>query len=150
MAGNLFHRFLVLIVHLVHTLCLLILGNACQLTFLCRDIPDIDTIIGLIRDHLGYDILRTLDGIRHSGHRPGSILILMNIFRRFFLDGRGRLLRQNKLRQAVQPLLLRHAGSCLTLRAVRPVKILHYHHGFRRYDLRLQLLGQFPLFLYTL
>ncbi len=149
MAGNLFHRFLVLIVHLVHALCLLILGNACQLTFLCRDIPDIDTIIRLIRDHLGDDILSALNGISHGSHRPGSILILVHIFGRFLLDRRRRLLRQNELRQSIQPLLFGHAGSGLTLRTVRPVKILHHHHGFRRHDLRLQLLGQFPLFLYA-
>ena len=150
MAGNLFHRFFVLIVHLVHALSLLILGNACQLTFLCRDITDIDTIIRLVRDHLGDDILSALNGIFHGSHRLGGIFILVDVFGRFLLNGSRRLLRQNKLRQAVQSFLLSHAGPGLTLRTVRPVKIFHYHHGFRCNDLRLQFLGQLALFLYTL
>ena len=106
-----------MIVHLVNGLCLLVLHRGDDKTFLFCHIADVGTVFCHLGDALRKDILCAVNGLFrvcnafHLGDILGS-----QCLHRFFCH-----LQQDRISQRLQTSLLRHAGSCLSLRAERQV-----------------------------
>ena len=143
MSRTLFHRLLVLIIHLVYRFRFFILSLGTDHTLLHGSLTNVGTVIRLVGDALRNDILCTRQCIgccRHFvffGH-----IVFSKLLQRLL-----HLLKQDQLCKRLQSALFRDHGTGTAFRAVRTVQIVQRHHGHRILDLFFQLRCQ--LFLIT-
>ena len=142
---RLFHRFFVIIIHLVYALGFSVLCRTCDFPFFHGNCPDIHAVVRLVGNAFRNNILCALYGFLHRLY----FFFLIDIFRRLFLQRGNGFLRQNPLRQPFQSFFLRHAGPCFPFGTVRAVQIFHNHQRLRRKNFFLQLLCQLTLLLYA-
>ena len=141
MSCALLYRLLILVIHLIYRLCLLILCLGTDHALLCRYLSDIGTIVCLIGDALGNDILCSGNRIGRCRH----LLLLRNItlcqrFQRLLC-----LLCKDQLCKRLEATFLCDHRTRPAFRAIRTVKILQSYHCHGILDLLFQLRRQFFL-----
>ena len=123
MTCNLLHRLFKIVIHLVDALSLLILRRTGHTAFLYGDIADVKTMIRIVGDHLGNNILCSLQCFLRSLY----FFFFGNILGRLVKHRFRRLLAQNVFCQRFQTLLLCNAGTGLSLRTIGAVQILYHY-----------------------
>ena len=84
MSRRLFHRLLIVVIHLVNALGLFVSGSAGKFSFLHGQIPDKNAVIRLVGNHLRNDIFCSLQ----SRRRVGNLFFLADISGRLFENRR--------------------------------------------------------------
>ena len=135
------YRLLELVIHLINGFRLRVFRRGSYFSFFHRRFPDPGPVIRIVRDHFR-------DNIHGAGNRVRRALyalLLRNVLRRRLLQRLFRILQQDVCGQRLQPFLFGDGRPGPTLRAVRPVEVLHRHQRLRRQDLRFQFFRQFAL-----
>ena len=123
MTCDLLHSLFEIVIHLVDTLSLLILRRTGHNAFLYGDIADVKTMIRIVGDHLGNNILCSLQCFLRSLY----FFFFGNILGRLVKHRFCCLLAQNVFCQRFQPLLLGNTGTGLSLGSIGSVQILYHY-----------------------
>ena len=123
MTCDLLHRLFKIVIHLVDALSLLILRRTGHNAFLYGDIADVKTMIRIVGDHLGNNILCSLQCFLRSLYFFFFGYILCCLVKHRFCC----LLAQNIFCQRFQTLLLCNTGTGLSLGTIGAVQILYHY-----------------------
>ena len=141
MARSLFHRLLVLVIHLINGLFLLIPRLTCQKALTHRNIADVGPVLGVVRDAL----CQNIHGPGNRFLRGAHAAFLGDIGRSRLLQRLPRHLQADQIGKRLQSFFLGNHSPGTALWLIRAVQILHRNQSLSLPYLPLQLRRQLLL-----